>query len=155
MNTALLEVEHLSAGYDHIQALRDLSLSVDEGELVAVIGANGAGKTTLLRALSGLIPARSGSVCLAGAKLGRLSAARRVRHGMVLVPEHRQLFGSMTVAENLLLGSNARYWHTPRAELIADLERVYVLFPILRERRDQIASTLSGGERRWWRSGAA
>jgi branched-chain amino acid transport system ATP-binding protein len=146
MGTALLEVENLSAGYNHIQALRDVSLYVEQGELVAVIGANGAGKTTLLRALSGLISTRSGSIRMAGAELGRLSAERRVARGLALVPEHRQLFASMTVAENLLLGGYARYRHTPRAELAADLDRVYALFPILRERRAQVAGTLSGGE---------
>jgi branched-chain amino acid transport system ATP-binding protein len=146
MADRLLEVNNLSAGYEHIQALRNVSLHVDEGELVAVIGANGAGKTTLLRALSGLIPTRSGSIRLAGAQLGRLSVERRVRRGLALVPEHRQLFASMTVAENLLLGGYARYWRTPRAELAADIERVYDLFPILRERRGQVAGTLSGGE---------
>lgn len=144
--SALLEVNNLWAGYGRLQILRDLSLHVDHGELVAVISANGAGKSTLLRALSGLIPARAGSICLAGAELGRLSAEQRVGHGIALVPEHRQLFTTMTVGENLLLGSYARYWRTPRAELEADLERVYELFPILRERRRQLAGTLSGGE---------
>jgi branched-chain amino acid transport system ATP-binding protein len=126
--------------------LRGVSLYVDAGELVAVIGANGAGKTTLLQALSGLISARSGSVRMAGAELGRLSAEQRVGRGVALVPEHRQLFASMTVADNLLLGSYAHYWHTSGAELVADLEQVYTLFPLLRERSRQVAGTLSGGE---------
>jgi branched-chain amino acid transport system ATP-binding protein len=146
MSTALLEVENLSAGYDHIQALSGVSLYVDAGELVAVIGANGAGKTTLLRALSGLIGARSGNIRMAGVELEHLRVERRVARGLALVPEHRQLFAAMTVAENLLLGSYARYWRTPRAELAADLERVYALFPTLGQRRKQVAGTLSGGE---------
>ena len=142
----LLDVRNLCAGYGRLQIVRDLSLQVNRGELVAVLGANGAGKTTLLRTLSGLIPARSGSMRLDGVELGRLSTEQRVGHGLALVPEHRQLFETMTVGENLMLGSYARYWRTPRADLDHDLERVYTLFPILRQRRRQRAGTLSGGE---------
>jgi branched-chain amino acid transport system ATP-binding protein len=146
MSAPLLEVRGLSAGYDGLTALRDVSLRVEAGELVAVVGINGAGKTTLLGALSGLLPARAGRVALAGVDLGRLGVEQRVRRGLALVPEGRQLFAAMSVAENLLLGSYARFRYTDQAELEADLERVYGLFPVLHERRRQVAGTLSGGE---------
>jgi branched-chain amino acid transport system ATP-binding protein len=146
MITPLLEIENLSASYGRIQALRGVDLQVAAGELVAVIGANGAGKTTLLLTLSGLLPAQRGSVRLASESLDRLSVEQRVGRGLIQVPERRQLFAAMTVAENLLLGSYARYRRARRAEIQDDLERVYTLFPILKERQRQLVGTLSGGQ---------
>ncbi len=143
---SLLSVTDLSASYGKIQALRNVNLQVNEGEFVAVIGANGAGKTTLLKTLSGLMQAQSGQVQLAGKVLNGLNAENRVGHGIALVPEHRQLFGGMSVKENLLMGSYSRYTSAKKAEIEADVERVYDLFPILRERQNQLAGTLSGGQ---------
>ncbi len=142
----LLAVVDLRVAYGRIEALRGATLHVSPGEIVAVIGANGAGKTTLLRALSGLLPVAGGRIVLAGEDVTGQPAERLVRRGIVHVPERRQLFGELTVEDNLWLGAFHRYWRTPRAELRADLERVFELFPILRERRAQRAGTLSGGQ---------
>lgn len=141
----VLQVENLSAGYGKIQVLWDISLTVQEGEFVAIIGANGAGKTTLLRTISGLIPVRSGEVRAFGASIRGLSAARIVRHGIGHVPEGRQLFPLMTVLENLDSGAD----YIPEAKKVASETRafVYDLFPRLAERKGQLAGTLSGGER--------
>ncbi|MCW1970990.1 MAG: ABC transporter ATP-binding protein [Anaerolineae bacterium] len=142
----MLSVTNLSASYGKIQALRQVNLHVEAGEFVAVIGANGAGKTTLLKTLSGLMQPQGGHVQLAGKSLNGLSAETRVGQGIALVPEHRQLFGGMSVKENLLMGSYSRYTRAQKAEIEADVERVYALFPILRERQNQLAGTLSGGQ---------
>jgi branched-chain amino acid transport system ATP-binding protein len=136
----LLTVRGLSAFYGNFQALFDVSLDVAEGEVVAVIGANGAGKSTFLRALAGALPVTRGAVEFAGRPVGGLPAEALVRLGMVLVPEGRKIFPSLTVEENLLVGAYRRRpgpW---------SLERVYALFPILRDRRRAPGTNLSGGE---------
>lgn len=140
----LLEVDGLSTGYAGVQVLWDVSLVVERGEAVALIGANGAGKTTLLRALAGLLPVWHGAVRLRGRDLAGLPPHKRVAAGIVMVPEGRQLFPGMTVRENLIMGAFGR--SDGRLALGADLQRVEALFPILRERRDQLAGHLSGGE---------
>ncbi len=137
-----LSVEGLVAGYAKAQVLFGLSLEVEGGELVALLGANGAGKTTALRTVSGLLRAWGGGVRLDGRNLVGLSAARRARLGLGHVPEGRQLFALMTVEENLLLGAAFLAWKGRTA----GLEYVYTLFPRLQERRKQLAGTLSGGE---------
>jgi branched-chain amino acid transport system ATP-binding protein len=142
----MLVLEHVSSYYDRIQALKDVSLAVEEGEIVTLIGANGAGKTTLLNSISGLVIPREGRILFRGQDITRLPPEDTVRLGISHVPEHRQLFGSMTVYENLLLGAYHRYRRTPRQELQADLRRVFALFPRLEERQRQLAGTLSGGE---------
>jgi branched-chain amino acid transport system ATP-binding protein len=142
----MLVLEHVSSYYDRIQALKDVSLTVEEGEIVTLIGANGAGKTTLLNSISGLVIPRQGRIFFRGQDITRLPPEHTVRLGISHVPEHRQLFGSMTVYENLLLGAYHRYRRTPRQELQADLRRVFALFPRLEERQRQLAGTLSGGE---------
>jgi branched-chain amino acid transport system ATP-binding protein len=137
---SLLAVRGLSAFYGDFQALFDVSLEVAEGEMAAVIGANGAGKTTLLRSLAGALPVARGSVELAGERLGGRPAHALVDLGIVLVPEGRKIFPSLSVRENLLIGAFRRRpgpW---------TLERVYRLFPILEERRTQPGTNLSGGE---------
>jgi branched-chain amino acid transport system ATP-binding protein len=136
----LLAVRGLSAYYGDFQALFDVSLDVAEGEVVAVIGANGAGKSTILRALAGALAVTRGDVDFAGRPVGGLPAEARVSLGMVLVPEGRKIFPSLTVEENLLVGAYRRRpgpW---------SLERVYALFPILRDRRRAPGTNLSGGE---------
>jgi len=140
-----LDIERLSAGYGKITVLWEIDLHVEAGELVTIIGANGAGKTTLLRAISGLIPTRTGSVSAFGNRLTGLSAARVVRSQVGHVPEGRQLFPLMTVGENL--ESGAEYLPHARANSKRNRAFVYELFPRLEERRGQLAGTLSGGER--------
>jgi len=140
---ALLRLEGVEAGYGDLVAVRDVSLEVHPGELVALIGSNGAGKTTTLRAICGLIRPRRGVVELDGARVDGLSSAAIVARGIAHVPEGRQLFPSMTVRENLELGARTAESRRHRAETLA---RVYALFPRLAERHAQLAGTLSGGE---------
>ena len=138
----LLEVERIDVFYGRIQALRGVSLHVDEGEIVTLIGANGAGKTTTLRAISGLTPASSGHVRIRGQDITRLQAEDIVTKGIGHAPEGRRIFARMTVRENLDLGAYIRR----DGETRHDMERVYTLFPRLKERQGQLAGTLSGGE---------
>ena len=140
----LLAVEGLRAAYERIEVLHGLDLVVQRGEIVALIGANGAGKSTTLKVISGLLPPRGGRVTFAGRDITGYPAEELVGLGLSHVPERRQLFGTLTVEDNLLLGAYAR--RDGRAEQRADLARVYDLFPILRERRRQAAGTLSGGQ---------
>ena len=140
----MLRVEGLRAGYGPLDVLRDVSFEVPTGAAVAILGANGAGKTTLLRALTGLIRTRSGGVTLDGTSLERMPAERRVRQGLALVPEGRELFPSLTVRENLAVGAFTR--RGDHAEIGADVEHVLTYFPRLRERLDAHAASLSGGE---------
>ncbi len=140
----LLTVEGLRAAYGRIEVLRGIDLTVGRGEIVAVIGANGAGKSTMLATISGLLPPSGGRVRFDGREITGRPAEELVRRGLGHVPERRQLFGALTVEDNLLLGAYARRGR--RAERDADLARVYALFPILRERRRQPAGTLSGGQ---------
>ncbi|HXN04026.1 MAG TPA: ABC transporter ATP-binding protein [Candidatus Acidoferrum sp.] len=140
--SALLEVEKIDVFYGRIQALRGVSLHVDEGEIVTLIGANGAGKTTTLRAISGLTPASGGAVRLRGQDITRLQAEDIVPKGIGHAPEGRRIFARMTVRENLDLGAYIRR----DGETRSDMDRVYTLFPRLKERQAQLAGTLSGGE---------
>jgi branched-chain amino acid transport system ATP-binding protein len=140
--SAVLEVEQIDVFYGRIQALRGVSLHVDEGEIVTLIGANGAGKTTTLRAISGLTPASAGAVRLRGQDITRLQAEDIVPKGIGHAPEGRRIFARMTVRENLDLGAYIRR----DGETRRDMERVYTLFPRLKEREGQLAGTLSGGE---------
>lgn len=139
----VLRVEELCVSYGAIQALRGVSLHIAAGETVAVVGANGAGKTTLLKALSNVLPARSGRVHYKGSPIGGIPAYRLVREGLLHVTEGRGIFGDMTVLENLLLMS---YAGVPNKEMDVALERVFTHFPQLSERRRQVASSLSGGQ---------
>jgi branched-chain amino acid transport system ATP-binding protein len=138
--STLLRVDSLEAGYRDLIAVRDVSLEVRAGEVVALIGSNGAGKTTTLRAITGLVATRRGRIDLAGERIDGRSSAHIVARGIAHVPEGRQLFPTMTVRENLELGARDR---RTRA---AALEDVFALFPRLRERERQLAGTLSGGE---------
>lgn len=139
----MLNVEGLRAGYGALEVLHDVSFEIPEARAVAILGANGAGKTTLLRALTGLIRTRAGIVSLAGKRVERLSTEERVRHGLALVPEGRELFASLTVRENLTMGAFTRRDHR---EIEADIERVLTFFPRLSERLHERAASLSGGE---------
>jgi branched-chain amino acid transport system ATP-binding protein len=148
---SVLEVRQLSARYGRVEALHDISLSVADGEFVAVLGPNGAGKSTLMRAIMGLI-ANSGDVTFRGAALPRHAPDTCVARGVVLVPEGRGIFAPMTVAENLELGA---YLLSDAAEFERRRERVFTLFPRLRERLNQIAGSLSGGEQQMLAVGRA
>jgi branched-chain amino acid transport system ATP-binding protein len=144
--SAGLEINGVSAYYGKIRVLEEVSLHVEPGEIVTLIGANGAGKTTLLRTVSGMMRAREGTVAFDGRDTTRLGAERVVGMGMAHVPEGRQLFGAMTVYENLVLGAYRRYRRAGRSAIEDDLETVFDIFPILRERRHQRADRLSGGQ---------
>ena len=138
----LLEVRGLTSHYGRIQALKGVSLSVKAGQLVAIVGANGAGKTTLLRTLSGVQPASSGTITYMGQDITRSAPEVRVRAGMSQVPEGRQVFGPLSVEDNLRLGGYTRH----RAEIEEGLDTAWKLFPVLCEKRGQPAGTLSGGQ---------
>jgi branched-chain amino acid transport system ATP-binding protein len=139
----LLELTDMHLSYGRIEALHGINLQVDEGEIVALIGANGAGKTSTMRAVSGLHAISRGTIRFAGEDIGKLRADERVRKGMCLAPEGRGIFPGMTVLENLDMGAYTRKDH---AAVAADLKRVFGLFPRLEERKRQPAGTLSGGE---------
>ena len=141
--TPVFVIKNLNVCYGAIQALRDVSLEVNEGEIITLIGSNGAGKSTTLRAISGLIPAASGSISLGGKELTKASPTQIVRAGIVQVPEGRRIFTDMTVYENLLMGT---YRRGDKAQIRRDIESMYERFPILGKRKNQLAGTLSGGE---------
>lgn len=147
-----LEIRDLCVSYGGIRALKGISLSVDEGQIVTLIGANGAGKSTTLRAISGLQKAQSGSILYGGEELTNLPAREIVRRGIIHVPEGRRVFPDMTVAENLKIGAFLR---TDQAAIAQDLDYVYSLFPRLKERNWQLAGTLSGGEQQMLAVGRA
>jgi branched-chain amino acid transport system ATP-binding protein len=152
----LLEVTGLSARYGPVHALRDVSLEVRAGELVALIGANGAGKSTLLRAIAGLVAPAAGRVALDGRDVTGQAPEAMIRAGVALVPERRRVFAPLTVLDNLELGGYALpRGHDFRSRLEAGVEEAYRLFPVLRRRRDQLAGTLSGGEQQMLAIGRA
>jgi branched-chain amino acid transport system ATP-binding protein len=150
MSHSMLAVSGLSVAYGKVEAVRGVSLAIQPGSIVTVIGANGAGKTTLLNAVMGLLPSK-GTVTFDGVPLDGYPIEERVTMGLALVPERRELFGSMTVADNLALGGFRR----PAAERSGALEQVYTRFPRLKERQRQLAGTLSGGERQMLAMGRA
>jgi len=143
---AALEVRDLDVFYGRVQALSGVSLEVGQGELVTLVGPNGAGKTTLLRALTGMVPIRAGSVLFEGAVINGRPAEAIARLGLAMVPEGRELFGPLSVRDNLALGAYARGRAGRRATLRGDLERVLERFPVLASRLRQPVATLSGGE---------
>jgi branched-chain amino acid transport system ATP-binding protein len=147
----MLEVHDLRVRYGHIEAVKGVDLSVDEGEIVALVGANGAGKTSMLGALLGLLPAHGDVICQ-GRRLGRSPASRRVRDGLVLVPEGRGVLAGMSVHENLLMGA---YPRRRSGEIRADVQSVCERFPILHDRAQVAAGLLSGGEQQMLAIGRA
>jgi branched-chain amino acid transport system ATP-binding protein len=150
----VLEVRDLKVSYGQIEALKGVSMRVDRGEFVGVIGANGAGKTSLLMALSGAVRAKGGSVTLDGRDVTHLPQHLRVGNGIAIVPEGRQVLGPLTVMENLELGGFHRRGAS-RTEIVRDQEMMLDLFPILRQRARQLAATLSGGEQQMLAIGRA
>ena len=149
----LLSIEGLSISYGGIQALKEVSVHLDEGEIITVLGANGAGKSTLLQAISGLVPIEKGTVTLNGEALNRVPAYEIVRQGISLSPEGRRVFPTLTVEENLNLGAYTQ--RDKKAEVAEAKRRVRQLFPILKERSSQLAGTLSGGEQQMLAIGRA
>ena len=147
----LLRLEGINTYYGQMHILQDVNLEVGEGELVCLLGGNASGKSTTLKTILGIVPPRSGSVVLGGEDVTGFTTARRIERGMAIVPENRRLFGPMTVLENLEMGAYLR----PRADLSEDLDRVYETFPLLAERRKQLAGTLSGGEQQMVAMGRA
>lgn len=150
--TPLLSVDNIETFYGNIQALKGISFQVPMGSIVTLLGANGAGKSTTLKSISGLVPPAHGRVMFMGQSIGGLASERIVRMGIAHVPEGRELFPELTVLENLRMGA---YTRRDKQEIQATLERVYTHFPILAERRSQLAGTLSGGEQQMLAIGRA
>jgi branched-chain amino acid transport system ATP-binding protein len=148
----MLAVENLSVNYGAIRALHQVSCRVDQGEIVALIGANGAGKTTILNTISGIVPAINGTVSFEGEEITRMPAHLIVRKGICQVPEGRRVFARMSVQENLEMGG---FILTNKSEITQGIERAFTLFPRLAERRKQAARTLSGGEQQMLAMGRA
>ena len=149
--TPLLELEGVNTYYGQIHILQDSNMVIGEGELVCLLGGNASGKSTTLKTILGLVRPRTGTVRLAGEDVTRMATAHRIKRGLAIVPENRRLFGPMTVLQNLEMGAYLR----PRADLKEEFERVYSLFPLLYERRSQLAGTLSGGEQQMVAMGRA
>lgn len=147
----ILNVNNINVYYGAIHAIKDISFTVDEGEIVTLIGANGAGKSTTLNTISGLLRTKTGDIEFMGSSIAKMAPNKVVEHGLVMVPEGRRIFLGLTVEENLEMGAYTR----PKSEIKASMEEVYDLFPRLRERRTQIGGTLSGGEQQMLAMGRA
>lgn len=143
MTMKLLTINNLNSGYGDVHVLRDISLYVEEGEIVSIVGANGAGKTTLMKTISGQLTPYSGEILLGDEHMEKLPAHQIAAKGIIQVPEGRRLFPQMTVYENLLIGSTMKH---VRADRQKNIERIYTLLPRLKERSNQLSKTLSGGE---------
>jgi branched-chain amino acid transport system ATP-binding protein len=151
----MLEVKNINFFYGAIHALKEVSMEVNRGEIIALIGSNGAGKSTLLNVISGMLWPSSGNIQFEGSDITHKKPNRIVQFGIGHVPEGRQLFAPLTVMENLELGAYLRFSWRGKKEISQDLERVFELFPLLKERRKQMAGTLSGGERQMLTIGRA
>lgn len=149
---AMLELDNIHTYYGNIHALKGISLNVEQGEIVTLLGANGAGKSTTLRTITGLLKPRQGTVKLNNENLGKYKAHDIVFKGIAMVPEGRGIFARLTVTENLDMGAYSR---TSKAEYDKDVDRIFTLFPRLKERRNQVAGTLSGGEQQMLATGRA
>lgn len=152
MTSALLELEGVVSGYGASEVLHGVSLHVDEGETVCLLGSNAAGKSTTLRTILGMVPARSGTITLRDQRIDGLKTTDIVSKGITMVPENRRLFGKMSVRENLEIGAQLR---DDREGIVADMDRIFTLFPRLKERLAQKAGTLSGGEQQMLAIGRA
>jgi len=149
---AILEVRSINASYGNLQVLWDINLKIEEGKIVALLGANGAGKTTLLNTMAGMMKPMSGEIFFRGERIDELPADKIIEKGIAYLPEGGRLFPDMTIKENLEMGAYPlKYWRGRKQ----DLERIYKLFPILEERRNQLSRTMSGGERQMLAMGRA
>ncbi len=142
----MLKILNLESGYGNLRVLKGVSIHVYAQEIVTIIGANGAGKSTLLNTIAGLIKPKAGNIVLEGIEIGSCKPEKIVKGGCSLVPERRQLFGTLTVLENLMLGAYVRLKASEKREVLSTLDEIYALFPVLEERANQLAGTLSGGE---------
>lgn len=149
----ILDIQNLEVSYGKIRAIKDISLHVNQGEVVVLVGANGAGKTTLLKTISGLLDPSNGSIKFQGLDLTKIAPHQRVIEGICQAPEGRGIFPGMTVEENLQIGKYSR--ETAKIEMTEDLERIFELFPRLKDRRTQLGGTLSGGEQQMLSIGRA
>jgi branched-chain amino acid transport system ATP-binding protein len=152
--TAMLKVKSLESGYGKLKVLRKISMHVNPGEIVTIIGANGAGKTTLLNTIAGLIKTTAGEITLQDTDITKTAPAKIVALGCSVVPEGRQVFATMTVRENLVLGAYVQY-RKHKKKALEELDAVYDLFPVLKNREKQLAGTLSGGEQQMLAMGRA
>ena len=139
----LLEAKNITVNYDRVTALDNISIGLDEGQIISIIGANGAGKTTLLRAITSLVGLESGEITFKGERIDNISTENIVKKGITMVPEGRQIYPFMSVKDNLLMGA---YLRKDKAEIARDMERIFTLLPRVKERIKQQAGTLSGGE---------
>lgn len=146
MTSCILEIKDVSFSYGPIKALDNISFEVNKGEIVALLGANGAGKTTMLNNISGLLKPSSGQIFFKNEEITLLEAEKIVEKRLILVPEHRQVFSTMSVIDNLYLGAFHHYKKSGKKEIDHDIEKVFELFPILKERKEQLGGTLSGGQ---------
>ncbi|MCX7991677.1 MAG: ABC transporter ATP-binding protein [Proteobacteria bacterium] len=151
----MLDVKNINVFYGGIHAIKDVNINLKEKHIVSIIGANGAGKSTLLKAIMTLVPIKSGEIYFLNKRIDKLSTQDIVRAGISLVPEGRMLFTHLTVRDNLLLGSYSYYRKISKTELYKKLDRVYELFPILKERKKQISGTMSGGQQQMLAIGRA
>jgi branched-chain amino acid transport system ATP-binding protein len=151
----MLKIRNLDAGYGKLRVLKNISLHVDGGEIVTMIGANGAGKTTLLHTIIGLVKAGRGEIVFRDQDCSCLPAQKIIASGCVLVPEGRQVFATMSVEENLILGGYVLQKNEGKAAVLKELGHQYELFPVLQERKEQLAGTLSGGEQQMLAMGRA
>jgi branched-chain amino acid transport system ATP-binding protein len=149
--TPILQLEGINTYYGQIHILQDENIVVADGELVCLLGGNASGKSTTLKTILGIVRPRTGTVRLGGEDVTQMPTAHRIKRGLAIVPENRRLFGPMTVLENLEMGAYLR----PKADLKAEFERVYELFPLLYDRRTQLAGTMSGGEQQMVAMGRA
>ncbi len=152
MTTSLLELKNINTHYGLIHILQDVCLTINQGEIVCLLGGNACGKSTTLKTILGIVKPTSGDVIFGGARVNDRPTSYRVARGMAVVPENRRIFGTMSVTENLQMGS---YLRTDRAAIAEDLDRVFTLFPRLAERRQQAGGTLSGGEQQMLAFGRA
>ena len=151
----MLRVDNVGVSYGGIKAVRGVSIELRAGELVSLIGSNGAGKTSLLRAISGLIPINQGSISIDGVDMSNVAAHDRVKLGVAHCPEARRIFGQQTVMDNLLLGAFLRFKKEKRSEINKTIDEVFAIFPKLKDRQDQVAGTMSGGEQQMLAIGRA
>jgi branched-chain amino acid transport system ATP-binding protein len=151
----MLKIHSLNAGYGKLRVLKNVSLHVNQGEIVGILGANGAGKTTLLNTIAGVVRAQAGSIDFCYVSLRGIAAHKTASRGLVLVPEGRQVFAPMSVEENLILGAYSQYKKNKNASVNNTMKQVYDLFPVLCNRKNQLAGTLSGGEQQMLAIGRA